>query len=734
MKIPGRTRTPTVIQMEAVECGAAALGMILGYYGRHVPLEELRVRCGISRNGSKANYLLKAARGFGLTCAGFRMDIDDLKKRGMPCIVFWKFGHFVVLEGFGKNRVYLNDPATGPRWVTEPEFSDGFTGVVLTFAKGPEFTPGGSRTNFTAALLSRLKGSGSGLLYVILAGLALAIVSILEPALRQLFIDSYIVAGIREWVPPLILSIAGVAAIAAILAKLELSHILRLHMKLAITESSRFFWHVLRLPIQFYSQRYSGEISSRTGLNESLASLLSGEMATTAITICTLIFNLAMLWSYSSTLTLVGLGVSVLNLVVLRLISRSRVDRNMRAMQETGKLAASTAAGLSMMETIKSSGMEDSFFARFGGLHAASLSTGQSMGTMNTILGAAPVLLGQLNSMVMLCWGALLALRGEMSVGMLAAFLSLMSAFVAPFGRLVQLGGSIQDAQGMMGRIEDVLKAPLDPVFAFNGKTGAAITRGSAQTGGLPPDAAKSIGAQLEGSLRIDSVSFGYSRLEEPFIRNFSLELQPGQRVALVGGSGSGKTTIANLVCGLYEPWEGTISFDGIPRNSVPREVLVSSVSRVSQEIHLFEGSCSDNISMWDDTIPETWIQKAAEDACIAPLIASRKGGFASIVAEGGRNFSGGERQRMEIARALATNPRILILDEATSALDPVTEAEIDLNLRRRGCTCLIVAHRLSTIRDCDEILVMDKGMIAERGTHAQLMALGGRYAELIHE
>lgn len=725
MKLPGRTRTPTLIQMEAVECGAAALGIILGYYGRHVPLEELRVRCGVSRNGSKANNILKAARGYGLTAGGFRMDIAELKNREMPCIVFWQFKHFVVLEGFGRNRVYVNDPATGPRWLTETEFSDGFTGVALTFAKGPEFTPGGSRTNFTGALLSRLKGSGSGLLYVVLAGLALAFVSILEPALRQLFIDSYLVAGIREWVPPLILSIAGVALIAAILAKLELGHILRLHMKLAVTGSSRFFWHVLRLPIQFYSQRYSGEISSRVGLNEAVASLLSGEAATTAITICTLIFNLAMLGRYSLKLTLVGMGVSALNLVVLRFIARSRIDRNMRAMQENGKLAASTMAGLGMMETIKSSGMEDSFFARFGGLQAAALSTGQSMGTLNTILGAAPVLLGQLNGMVMLCWGALLALGGEMSVGMLAAFLSLMSAFVAPFGRLVQLGGSIQDAQGMMGRIEDVLKAPLDPVFA---SAGAAMPSAGA------PDAAKGIGAQLEGRLTLDSVSFGYSRLEEPFIRNFSLDIQPGQRVALVGGSGSGKTTIANLVCGLYEPWEGTISFDGIPRNSVPREVLVSSVSRVSQEIHLFAGSCSDNISMWDDTIPEAWIQAAAEDARIAPLIASRKGGFASMVGEGGRNFSGGERQRVEIARALAGNPRILILDEATSALDPVTEAEIDLNLRRRGCTCLIVAHRLSTIRDCDEILVMDKGMIVERGTHAQLMALGGRYAELINE
>lgn len=714
MKAPVRRRTPTLIQMEAVECGAAALGIILGYYGRHVPLEELRIRCGVSRNGSKANNILKAARSYGLTAGGFRMDIAELKNREMPCIVFWQFKHFVVLEGFGGNRVYLNDPATGPRWVTETEFSDGFTGVALTFAKGPEFTPGGSRTNFTGALLSRLKGSGSGLLYVILAGLALAFVSILEPALRQLFIDSYLVAGIREWVPSLILSIAGVALIAAILAKLELGHILRLHMKLAVTGSSRFFWHVLRLPIQFYTQRYSGEISSRVGLNETVASLLSGEAATTAITICTLIFNLAMLGRYSPKLTMVGMGVSALNLVVLRVISRSRVDRNMRAMQESGKLAASTMAGLSMMETIKSSGMEDSFFARFGGLQAAALSTGQSMGTLNTILGAAPVLLGQLNGMVMLCWGALLALGGEMSVGMLAAFLSLMSAFVAPFGRLVQLGGSIQDAQGMMGRIEDVLKAPLDPAFA--------------------PDAARNIGARLEGRLTLDSVSFGYSRLEEPFIRNFSLDIQPGQRVALVGGSGSGKTTIANLVCGLYEPWEGVISFDGIPRNSVPREVLVSSVSRVSQEIHLFAGSCSDNISMWDDTIPEAWIQAAAEDARIAPLITSRKGGFASKVGEGGGNFSGGERQRVEIARALASNPRILILDEATSALDPVTEAEIDLNLRRRGCTCLIVAHRLSTIRDCDEILVMDKGMIVERGTHDQLMALGGRYAELIHE
>ncbi len=714
-----RVRTPTILQMEAVECGAAALGIVLAYHGRWVPLEDLRVRCGVSRDGSKAANILRAARAFGLEAGGWRLDIPELRKREAPFIVFWRFSHFIVVEGFTAKKVFINDPASGPRWLTREEFDGGYTGVALLFEKGPEFAPGGKPPSLVRALLPRLSGSRRGLLFVVLTGLALVVPALLTPVFTQVFMDGYLVQGLSSWVPPLLGMMVAVALVVAVLTWLQQSYLLRLQVKLSITTSSRFFWHVLRLPVGFYSQRYAGEIGSRVALNDVVATLLSGQLATTVITICTLVFYLVMLGAYTWQLTLIGVIVATLNLVALRLVSRRRIDANRRLLQETGKLTGTTMAGLQMIETIKASGMEDGFFVRFGGHQASVVDAGQSLGATTQLLNAAPVLLSQLNGMIMLTWGAWLVIQGDLSVGMLAAFIALMAAFIAPFATLVTLGGTVQEAHGDMNRLDDVLRAPVDAVLE-GASPGEQL---------LDPAAPK-----LEGHLRLRGVTFGYSRLEEPLIRDFDLDVPPGHRVALVGGSGSGKTTIANLVCGLYDPWEGEVLFDGRPRSAIPRAVLVSSVSRVSQEIHLFEGSCSDNLTMWDTTLPDEWVLRAATDACIRDVVAARRGGFAGPVEEGGANFSGGERQRLEIARALAVNPRIVVLDEATSALDPVTEERIDDDLRRRGCTCLIIAHRLSTIRDCDEIIVLDGGVVVERGTHEELMELGGQYAVLARE
>jgi ABC-type bacteriocin/lantibiotic exporter with double-glycine peptidase domain len=484
-----------------------------------------------------------------------------------------------------------------------------------------------------------------------------------------------------------------------------------------MTTSSKFLWHVLRLPVQFFSQRYAGEIGSRVALNDIVAALLSGQLATTVITIMTLVFYLVMMVLYSVPLTLVGVAVAALNLIALQVVSRQRTDANRRLLQEYGKLTGTTMAGLQMIETVKAGGMEDDFFARFGGHQAAVVDATQTLGVKTQFLGAVPVFLTQFNALLMLTWGAWLIISGNLSIGMLAAFMALAAAFIAPFSTLVTLGATVQEAQGDMSRLDDVLKSDLDPTM-----TDAAAT---VAPGGAP---------KLEGRLEVRGLTFGYSPLDEPLIRDFDLTVHPGRRVALVGGSGSGKTTIANLVCGLYEPWEGAILFDGKPREEVPRDVMVSSVSRVSQDIHLFEGTSMDNLTMWDATLPEARVLRAVEDASVRSVLASRRDGLSSPVAEGGANFSGGERQRLEIARALAVDPRIVILDEATSALDPVTEEQVDRALRRRGCTCLIIAHRLSTIRDCDEIVVLDKGVVVERGDHEQLLALGGVYAGLVRE
>jgi len=712
--------------MEAVECGAAALGIILAYHGQYIPLEELRVRCGVSRDGSKAVSILKAARALGMRAEGWKLDVADLRKRRPPFIVFWKFSHFLVVDGFGRGRVYLNDPAGGPRWVTEQEFGEDYTGVALVLEPGPEFERGGKPPTLVGALRPRLASSRAGLLFVILAGMALMIPALVSPAYTQIFVDRFLVRGVSEWVVPLLTAMLLTAVLIGFLTWLQQTYLLRLQVKLSVTTSSRFLWHVLRLPVQFFSQRYAGEIGSRVALNDIVATLLSGQLATTVITILTLVFYLAMMALYSVTLTLVGVAVATLNLVALRLVSRRRTDANRRLLQEYGKLTGTTMAGLQMIETVKASGMEDDFFARFGGHQASVVDATQTLGVKTQFLNSVPVFLTQFNALIMLTWGAWLIIDGNLTVGMLAAFMALAAAFIAPFATLVTLGATVQEAHGDMNRLDDVLKAPIDPSM----RRATPVVEGE-DTGELGSSATA---PKLEGHLEIRGLAFGYSPLDDPLIRDFDLTVRPGRRVALVGGSGSGKTTIANLVCGLYEPWEGAILFDGKTREEIPRDVMVSSVSRVSQDIHLFEGSGMDNLTMWDATLPESRVLRAAEDACVRTVLAGRRDGLAGQVAEGGANFSGGERQRLEIARALAVEPRVVILDEATSALDPVTEERIDRALRRRGCTCLIIAHRLSTIRDCDEIVVLDRGAVVERGTHEELLALEGVYAGLVRE
>jgi NHLM bacteriocin system ABC transporter peptidase/ATP-binding protein len=703
--------------MEAVECGAAALAIVLGYHGRYVSLEELRLACGVSRDGTNAGNMVKAARTYGLKAKGFSKEPRDLPFLPLPLVVFWNFNHFVVVEGFGRGQVYLNDPAVGPRAVSDAEFREAFTGVVLVFEPGPDFRRGGRRPGLVGPLRERLRGSASGLLYAVLASLALALPGLVIPVFSRAFVDYYLVAHLSGWLAPLLLGLALTAALRALLTWMQQRSLLRLETKLALTSSYRFFRHVLRLPVEFFTQRYGGEIGSRVEMNDRVAQLLSGELAANLLNVLMAVCYVVMMATFDVTLTLVGVAVAALNVLALRYVSRRRRDVNMRLLQERAKLTGTSMAGLQTVETLKATGSESDFFSRWSGHLAKVMVADQKMGLYTVGLGVVPTWLSALDTLAILGFGSLRVMNGDLTVGMLVAFQSLMMSFLDPITQLVSLGGSLQEVEGELGRLDDVLRHPADPNL-----------QGEEQR-----DLDGRTTLKLAGQLELRAVTYGYSRLEHPLIEVFSLTVKPGARVALVGPSASGKSTMAKLISGLYRPWSGEVLLDDRPRSAIPRQVTTNSLAMVDQDFFICAGTVRDVLTLWDPTVNEEDLVQAAKDACIHDDIVARPGGYDSWVEEGGVNFSGGQRQRLEIARALVGNPTLVVLDEATSALDPVTEKLIDESLRRRGCTCVLVAHRLSTIRDCDEIIVLDRGRIVQRGTHEALHQVDGLYRRLIH-
>jgi len=712
-----RVRTPTVLQMEAVECGAAALGIVLAFHGQRTSLEVLRAACGISSDGSKASNVVKAARTFGLAASGKRLEIESLKQQVFPVIIFWNFNHFLVVEGFGKDCVYLNDPAAGPRKVSGREFETAYTGVTLLFEPHADFVRDGKAPSLLKELIGRLASVKSAFGFVFLASLMLVIPGLLIPLFSQVFVDDYLIGRLDGWIKPLLLGMALTALIRGMLTWLQQKYLLRLEMRLSMVSSAAFFWHVLRLPVAFFAQRYAGDISQRVESNNRIAQLLSGELATNAVNLITLVFYLAVMLTYSWQLTLVGVVLTALNLVALKRLMRLRTDGNLLLLQDRGKLMATVIGGIQTIETIKATGAEHDFFSRWSGFKAKVNNTEQRLEFYTRLLSALPGLLNALITVAILGLGGAQVISGVMTVGMLVAFQSLMTSFTTPVGNLMGLAGKYQEAQGDMARLDDVLRYPLDPSFT---PSMAARADMASPTG------------KLNGHLQLRNLCFGYSSLEPALIENFNLTLEPGKRVALVGASGSGKSTVARLVMGLHQPWSGEVLLDGQPRSQIDRALLAGSLAGVAQEPYLFEGTVRDNLTLWDSTLPQAAMLQATHDARIHDAIAGRPEGYDSKVGEEGAGFSGGQMQRLEIARALAGNPRILVLDEATSALDPITEMQIDGNIRARGCACLIVAHRLSTVRDADEIIVMAQGQIVERGTHDQLLALNGAYRQLI--
>lgn len=712
----GSVQTPTVLQMESVECGAAALAIILAYYGRYVSLEELRVQCGVTRDGSNAKNLRKAAVRYGLETKAYKLGAEKLVGLRMPCIVWWNRNHYLVLEGFEADRVYLNDPATGPRYCTFEEFRDSYSMVVLQFRPGIDFAPGGAKPSLLARLVPRLRHYEGAAVFFILITFLLIVPGLAVPAFTRIFIDEILISNRESWFRPLLFGMGIAVVLMMVTTALQQRYLLRYQRCLALSSAGRFFVHVLRLPISFFAQRYGGEVGNRVAINDRIAEVVAEKLSQFIVDgLKVAIFGVLMFF-YSPALALVTIVLASVNFLILRLVARIRVDANWRLMQDQGKLMATSMGGLQAMETIKGTGNEEEFFARWSGYQAKTLLTEQRLGVITHAVKVLPPLLEGLTTAAILGVGGLTVMNGGFTIGMLVAFQTVAQNFVKPLADMVQFAGHIQELQGDMTRVDDVLNHAKDRVFVQN----EASIEGEKN--------------RLSGLVEIKNLTFGYNPLGDPLIKDFSLTIRPGQRVALVGGSGSGKSTIAKLVSGLHEASSGQILFDGLSREQISRDLLKNSVAVIDQEIFLFEGSVRENLRMWNETILDSVLMSALDDANMLGRISQRPGGLSSMIEEGGRNFSGGERQRMEIARALVNDPTFLIMDEATSALDPPTEKIIEKNLLKRGCGCLIVAHRLSTIRDCDEIIVLDNGAIVERGNHHELKALGGRYARLIQE
>ena len=711
----GVAKVPVVMQMEALECGAASLTMILAYYDKWIPLEQVRSDCGVSRDGTKAKNVLRAARSYGLTAKGYRYEPDTLKKEGkFPCIIHWNFNHFVVLNGFKGDKAIINDPAKGTCAIPMEVFDTSFTGVCLMFEPSEEFQPGGKQKSVMEFIRPRLNGAGTAIAFTVITTVISSLIGIIHPAFSRIFLDRLLTGENPQWALPFLYALIAFSAIQVIVSFIQAVYTTRIDAKIAAVGNATFMWKILHLPMDFFSQRMAGDIQLRKNSNATVSNSLIKTFGPLLIEAFMMVFYFVVMIRYSVLLTMIGMLSLATDILMSRIISAKRVNITRVQSRDRGKLSSTTYAGIEMIETIKASGAENGFFEKWAGYQASANEQTVNFTKLNSLIGLIPQVVSVFASTAVLITGVYLTFDGQFTVGMIMAFQGMLSSFRAPASKLISAGQTLQEMRTQMERIEDVMEYPTD----------TACDQDDYQE-----DAEYS---KLSGALEIRNLTFGYSKLSDPLIKDFNLTLEPGSRVAFVGTSGCGKSTLSKLISGLYQPWSGEILFDGKPMSQIDKSVFRGSLAVVDQDVILFEDTIANNIKMWDSSIEDFEMIMAARDAQLHSVIMQRDGGYNYKLAEGGKDFSGGQRQRIEIARVLAQDPTIIILDEATSALDAKTEYDVVESIKNRGITCIVVAHRLSTIRDCDEIIVMDNGVVVERGTHEELYARNGFYTKLV--
>ena len=702
-------KVPMVMQMEAVECGAASLSMILAYYGKWLPLEQVREACSVSRDGSSMKNILLAAKTYGLEPSAYKVSAEELA--GMePAIIHWNFEHFVVFKGMRKGKACLNDPGIGPVEIPMDEFRRSFTGVAMTFELTDRFQPSGHPTSIFSYIRHSLSGANEAFWLTFIFTLLLAVVTLTLPLLTRVFFDEILSGRNAQWATVFFCLMAALALFNFIVTLWQQRYSKRIAGQLALRGNINYLRHLLRLPMNFFAMRYVGDLQQRQRLNETITHSLVEVLAPQAINVMLLVLYFILMLSYNYMLTMIGVVAAIVNLAVLHYYAGKRLNMVRSTQQSMGKYYSTTVSCLENIESIKAAGAEEGFFQYWSGLWSRMFNKQREMHVQQSEMSLLPTLTLNLLTMAVLLVGAWYILQGDLSVGMLMAFQGFMTAFMAPVEKIMKAGQQLLEMRSQIERVDDVMRYPED----------------------RHADGEHSETGKLLGELELRDVTFGYNRTMPPLIDHFNLHLRAGESVAFVGSSGCGKSTLARLISGLYKPWSGEILFDGRPIESISSDELTNSIAVVDQNIVLFDDTLSQNIRMWDQSIEDFAILMACSDAQVYSDIMSRPKGLATKVVRGGKNFSGGQCQRFEIATALAREPMILIMDEATSALDPTTEDLVMRHIREMGITQIVVAHRLSTIRDCDQIIVMDAGHVVQQGTHEQLMQQDGLYRQLM--